>query len=276
MYNPTVQDLLNFFTKLYDSSAQYGTLNSCKSALSLILGQTLTSDDRIKRFYKGVFRLRPPLPKYHTTWDTSVVLNSLANWYPNENLSLEELSKKLATLLALTTAHRVQTISKINILNIKFLIDQVNIMIPDLLKTSRPGALQPVLNLPVFKEKPQICPVTTLRSYLLKTQSLRTCNNLFISTKKPHKPITSQTLSKWIKLTLGSCGIDTSIFTAHSTRHATTSKAHQLGVNLNLIRQTAGWSGSSQTFGKFYNRIIQDSNVNSFAKSILIDSSKND
>ncbi|KAI5632414.1 phage integrase family domain-containing protein [Phthorimaea operculella] len=131
---------------------------------------------------------------------------------------------------------------------------------------------QPVLVLPVFSEKPQICPVSTLKTYINKTEVLRDNNNysLFISLRRPHAPVTSQTLGRWVKDTLLSSGVDVSKFTAHSTRHASTSMAHSLGVSVDIIRKTAGWTGSSNTFGKFYNRIILDSETNnSFATSIL-------
>lgn len=92
--------------------------NSCQSALSLLLGPNISKDHRVQRLLKGVFRLRPPLPKYNLTWDTTCVLDQLSQWYPNEELTLTQLTKKTITLLALTTAHRVQTLSKINIKNI--------------------------------------------------------------------------------------------------------------------------------------------------------------
>lgn len=273
LFVTNIPDVIAFLTQLYELGAQYGTLNSCRSALSLILDKELGNDDRIKRFFKGVFRLRPPLPKYNSTWDTSTVLNSLANWYPNNSLSLDKLTKKLVTLLALTTAHRVQTISKINIKNIEFFDNEVQIKIPDLIKTSRVGTPQPVLILPYFRSRPEICPTTTLSAYLDLTQTLRNNeDNLFLSLKKPHKNVTAQTLSRWIKSTLSLCGIDVSVFTAHSTRHAATSKAHRLGVNLDLIRKTAGWSGSSNTFGRFYNRAIVTQNSLPFAATLINDS----
>ncbi|CAH2108885.1 unnamed protein product [Euphydryas editha] len=146
----SASNVITFLTQLYEAGAGYGTLNSCRSALSLFLGQEIADDDLIKRFLKGTFRLRPPLPKYNITWDTSMVLNSLADWYPNDALSLEKLSKKLATLLALTTAHRLQTISKINIKNIEIYSNEIHIKIPDLIKSSRPGSTQPLLILPIF------------------------------------------------------------------------------------------------------------------------------
>lgn len=265
--------MLSLLTELFNNGAQFGTLNCCRSALSLIAGRQIGDDDLIKRFFKGVYRLRPTLPKYGVTWDTSIVLDYLGNWYPNSTLSLEDLSKKLISLLALVTAHRMQTLSKINVFNIEQHLNNIVIKIPDLIKTSRSGSFQPILTLPYFAQNPAICPCKTLLDYIEKTKLLRgNRSNLFISFRKPHKAVGPQSLSRWIKSVLMQCGIDVSIFTAHSTRHAATSKAHKLGVNLDTIRQAAGWTGSSQVFGKFYNRVIinkDNSDANDFGNHIL-------
>lgn len=95
--------------------------------------------------------------------------------------------------------------------------------------------------------------------------------------KKPHNVVTAQTLSRWIKNTLKECDIDVELFSAHSTRHAATSQAHKLGISLDIIRQTAGWSGISNTFGRFYNiEIPKPTNSESFGITILNNSLSND
>ena len=48
-------------------------------------------------------------------------------------------------------------------------------------------------------------------------------------------------------------------YTAHSTGHASTSKALSKGLDLNIINKAAGWSKSSKVFARFYNRPIKDS-----------------
>lgn len=273
LYNASIPQIIYFLNILYEEGAQYGTLNSCRSALALLMGNNLGEDDRVKRYFKGIFRLRPPLPKYEITWDTSIVINYLSQFYPNETLSFENLSKKLITLIALLTAHRVQTLSKINIKNIEMFPSKATIKIPDFLKTTRQGCLQPILVLPFFEERPEICPGKTLRTYLEKSSPLRNdVDSLFISLRKPYHPVGSQTLSRWIKDTLCNSGIDVNMFTAHSTRHAATSAALHLGVSLDQIRRTAGWSGSSSTFYRFYNRTISNVNHNEndyFARTIV-------
>lgn len=272
LYNASIPQILYFLNKLYEEGARYGTLNTCRSALALILGNKILEDDRIKKFYKGIFRLRPPLPRYSVTWDPSIVVNYLSQLYPNETLSLKQISKKLITLLALITAHRVQTLSKINIKNIEKFSSKIKIKIPDFLKTTRIGCLHPTLVLPFFEEKPQICPGKVLTAYLDKTVPLRgKIDRLFISFRKPYKAVGPQTLSRWIKDTLRESGIDVSVFSAHSTRHAATSAAHRLGVSVEIIRRTAGWSGSSNTFYRFYNRTVNNDvsdQDDSFAQTI--------
>lgn len=114
-YGASIPDVIDFLTKSFETGCQYGTLNSYRSALSMILGPNISKDDGMQRFFKGVFRLRPPVPKYSVTWDTNVVLDYLCALDINEELSLENISKKCVTLLALTIAHRVQNFSKIQL-----------------------------------------------------------------------------------------------------------------------------------------------------------------
>lgn len=268
--NASVSTVINFLTNVFDSGAKYGTINNYKSALSLLLGKSL-ENEKLKRFMKGVFRLRPTAPKYNLTWDPSIVLNFLSQKWPNEDLNLETLSKKTLTLLALATAHRVQTFSLIKLSNIDMgSSSEIIIKIPDLIKTSRPNSSQPVLRLPFFNENPSICPARCIQTYINKTRSLRSKENdtLFISYRKPHSKLSSQRMSHWIKDTLSNSGIDTSVFTAHSTRHSSTSAANKMGVGLDVIRKTAGWSNSSCVFAKFYNKEIVNDH-NQFARVVL-------
>lgn len=256
-YQASVPFVLKFLTDRFEAGASYGTVNCTRSALSLIIGPRIGEDDRIKRFIKGVFRLKPPAPKYNVTWDPAIVLNYLKGLYPNEVISLEKLTHKLVTLLALTTGHRVQTLSLIKIKNIQFTDEGVQIFIPDLIKTSGKNTKQPLLYLKSFDSKVEICPVTTLNCYIKRTEPIRNSDashKLFITHKKPYHEASQQTISRWIKQVLGEAGVNVSIFTAHSTRHASTSAASRSGVSIDLIQKTAGWSQNSACFARHYNR----------------------
>ncbi|CAK1595681.1 unnamed protein product [Parnassius mnemosyne] len=258
-YQASVPFILKFLSERFDAGASYGTLNAARSALSLLIGPKVGCDDRLKRFFKGVFRLKPPKPKYNVTWDPGLVLDYLALQYPNESIDIELLTKKLVTILALTTGHRVQTLSHIKLQNIKINSSGVQIKIPDLIKTSNKNILQPILHLKIYTCKLEICPVNTLKSYIRRTEQFRhNTEQLLLTIKKPYRAASSQTLSRWIKSTLSKAGIDMSIFTAHSTRHAATSAANRAGLSMDLIRKTAGWSKNSETFARFYNRPLSE------------------
>lgn len=269
-YKSTLTPILIFLTEQFNKGAAYGSLNSHRSALSLLIGSNITHDERVKRLLKGAYKLRPATPKYSFTWDPQIVLNFIAEWVPNKDLSIEKITKKLVILLALCTAHRAQTLSLIKLDNVKIGPMGVQIGISDVIKTSAAGREQPVLFLPYFHENKAICPATAIEDYINMTNNIRsmTTNNLILTYKRPHKPATSQSISRWIKQVLSASGVNVSTFSAHSTRHAATSTASASGVSLDIIRKTAGWTNKSQSFAKFYHRQIL--NNDSFAKSVLL------
>ncbi|XP_047025959.1 uncharacterized protein LOC124634427 [Helicoverpa zea] len=278
LFDVSVTHVLDFFVILFQEGQKYGSINSNKAALSLVLNAVIMNDPQVTRFMKGVYKLRTPQPRYTFTWDPAIVLDYLSAWYPNSDLSFERLSKKLTTLLALITAHRVQTLSLIKLSNIKKYNEKFVINITDQIKTSAVNRTPPTLILPYFDERPSICPARTLEHYLSVSATKRksNCDSLLISFKKPFNNVTSQSLSRWIKVTLRESGIDTSIFCAHSTRHAATSAANRFGVSLDIIKRTAGWTGRSETFAKFYNREVIADTSDVFARSICRMASVND
>ncbi|KAI8491142.1 hypothetical protein Bbelb_311830 [Branchiostoma belcheri] len=88
---------------------------------------------------------------------------------------------------------------------------------------------------------------------------------LFISFSRPHRPVGSATLARWVKSVLGTAGVDTATFSAHSTRGASTSAATAAGVSLHSIMNAADWSRES-TFLKYYRR---DNNQHTFGQAVL-------
>lgn len=267
-FSPSVYLVLDFLSACLATSGSYSTLNTYHSAISLISSDAVGLHPLLTRFFKGVATLKPQRPRYDFIWDPSPVIARLAALYPHTDLSLEVMSKKLIILLALTTAQRMQTLAAIRCPNIVF-SDSVVIKIPDRIKTSRIGKSQPLLIFKQFSDKPELCVFSLLKLYLELTRGLRsdTCDLLFISYRKPYKSVSSQTLGRWVKSMLDEAGIDVSIFSAYSIRHASTSFAASKGINIDEIRRTAGWSQSSDVFVRFYNRpIIKDA---SFQTMIL-------
>lgn len=262
---------LTFLTLQFENGANYSTINTNRSALSLILGKRFSNDERVSRFVRGVFRMKPSFPRYLSTWDPNLVLDFVSKSYPKEGLSLDVLTKKMVALLALSTGQRVQTRSMIRLNNINLNNTNIDIVITDLIKTSAPGHQMPRMTIPYFSHREQICPAKTLRSYIEKTQvyrNLLNTENLILTTRKPIHNACASTISRWIKQVLSMSGVDTTVFSAHSTRHASTSAAGRRGVSIDIIKKAAGWSGNSLTFAKFYNRPLTTDEDVSFAEAV--------
>ena len=81
--------------------------------------------------------------------------------------------------------------------------------------------------------------------------------SLFLAMIKPHKPVTSSTIARWLKKVLELSGVDTSIFSAHSVRGASVSAASTSGVTTAEILTAADWSSQS-VFETFYHKPTHD------------------
>ena len=101
-----------------------------------------------------------------------------------------------------------------------------------------------------------------------KTEQLRGQNkSLFISYVKPFAPVTSSTISRWIKTVMSSAGINVEKYKAHSVRSASSSKVNVACVPIEHILKVAGWS-NAKTFAQFYNKELEDSSK-TFSSAVL-------
>ena len=210
----------------------------------------------MQRFMRGIFNRRPQLPRYVVTWNPQTVLNFLKDWDPPSSLSLKELSLKAAFLLTLLSARRGSTIVNLHIRNINIFPSEIHISIGDLTKTSKLNRHSPEIILPSFEDK-SLCIVNFLKAYLERTSKLRGNHlQLFISFQQPHKPISRDTLSRWIRQIMEKAGIDLGRFKPHSLRSAATSAASSNNVSLGTILASVGWRSES-TFATFYKKPLE-------------------
>ena len=79
---------------------------------------------------------------------------------------------------------------------------------------------------------------------------------VFPSVKKPHKPVTRSTLTKWVLRMLDLSGVDIKMLKAHSLRAAVTSKVSNLGLQLKDILENGNWTQES-TWQKFYHKRVR-------------------
>ena len=159
-------------------------------------------------------------------------------------------------LVALLSGQRCQTVHALTISGMRITNDTVHFEIAKLLKTSKPGKHQGHLELKSYPVDQGLCVVTCLRQYVKLTEPVRAGHDpLWLSYSKPFKPVSRDTVSRWIKNVLEKAGINTKVFSAHSTRAAATTAAHLNNVPINTIMEAAGWSRES-TFRTFYDKPV--------------------
>ena len=221
----------------------------------------------MQRLLKGIFQSRPPTSKYKEIWDVQVVLDYLATLYPVGTLSLKQLSYKLVMLLLLVTGQRGQTIQLLDTNTMFSTKEKTTFIITGNIKQSRPGKSNPQIVLEPYEDS-RICVVVTLEEYIKRTSDLRgTESKLLISYIKPYKPVSRDTITRWMREVMNQAGIDTSVYSSHSTRSASTSAAKRGAITLDDILTTAGWS-SAQCFSKYYNKPITNG-APSYATAVL-------
>ena len=122
--SPSIGGILDFLAVQFDKGREYRSLNCYRSALSSVLGGVdgfpVGSDPLVCRALKGAFQLRPPKPKYSSFWSVDQVLSHSKLWGPNESLSLQKLTWKLAMLIALCSAGRSSDLSHLSVNKIRF------------------------------------------------------------------------------------------------------------------------------------------------------------
>ena len=143
LFQPGVHNGVEFLVCLYKAGLGYSAVNTARSALSsfLILENNEKFGDHplVVRCMKGIFELKPSLPKYNEIWDVRVVLDYLKTFVVSSSLSLKDLTLKLTMLLCLTTRQRGQTIHKFDINYIQDLGDRYRITLHEKLKQTKPG-----------------------------------------------------------------------------------------------------------------------------------------
>ena len=187
---PELNRAIEFLVSLYHSGLGYSAVSTARSALSSIIildnGLKFGEQPLVCRCLKGIFELKPALPKYSEIWDVNIVLDYLKNLPIPCLLSMKELTLKLNMLLCLTTGQRGETIHKLDTEHIQEMEDRYRIIVMDKLKQTRPGKhLEPIVLL-AFTEDKKLCVVEHLKEYLLRTKPLRNGQTqLMISYVKP-------------------------------------------------------------------------------------------
>ena len=257
---------LQFLVWLFESEqASWGVVAATRSAMSAVTpfenGVSFGNDPQVSRVLKGMFRERPQIPKRLVIYDTNIVIRYIGNLPCNKELLLEELTLKLTTFLCILSGQRSQSIGALFPKHMHKSETTFTFYIPKIIKTTTPRFHQEPLEFEAFPQERKLCVHTCLSDYLQRTEGIRENlgmdnTTLILSYQYPHHPVKSATLARYVKNFLGQAGIDLTVFTAHSTRSASSSKANNLGLSLKDISKAAGWKGHS-TFQQFYKFPIQ-------------------
>ena len=169
----------------------------------------------------------------------------------------ECLTKYLAILICILRGQRSQTMSLLNTNYIYIDENHCIYHIASLLRTARPDFHQHPFEFRRYTDQ-SLCFITYIKRYLLETEELRHSEGgFFISFKPPHKAVTSITIARWVVNDLKEAGVVVSVFSAHSTRSAASSKTGVKNIHLAEISEAAVWS-NAKTFEMFHKKTISE------------------
>lgn len=290
----SVVDVLTFLQELLDKGLSFSTIKVYLAAISACHvgfdSMTPGAHPLVMRFLKGVRRLRPTVRSSVPSWDLSLVLEAFCGppFEPIESVDMKFLSYKTALLLALCSAKRVGDLHALSVHPscTQFSCDGSKVTLrpnvaylPKVIPAAYSSMAFELLSFcpPPFASEEQrrlhsLCPVRALRTYIDRTQTVRSCDQLFVCFANPArgKALSKQRLSHWIveaiSLAYGSRGLPLPHgVRAHSTRGMATSWALFKGVPISDVCAAASWS-SPHTFVRFYRL---DVTAPSVAQSVL-------
>ena len=150
----------------------------------------------VSRMLRGIFKLRPSLPKRVVTYDSNILLKYMDSLPTNKDLLLEFVTKKLCTLLCFLSGQRNQSIGK---LNDKLMLSHgtYSFYFDTVLRTTKPGNRRHPLMFNTYPQNSKLCIMDCLQEYGSRTNLVRenlhgNPQKLILSCAYPFKPINSQ------------------------------------------------------------------------------------
>lgn len=218
------------------------------------------------RLLKGVFNSRPPRVRLIPEWDLLKVLKALEKspFEPMLKVPLKFATWKTVFLVAITTFRRCSDLQSLQLGEGHVNVQKkgVTFLRQGLSKQDRPNHYGAKIFIPTFEKNRLLDPKRALCLYLKRTEPFRRLENgeditkLFLTIIKPHRHVSTQTISSWIVNVIKFAYQDDSkSVKAHSTRALGPSWALFNGASMKSILDSADWSKES-TFTKFYFREV--------------------
>ena len=264
--NPEDYSLKNLMEGLFlikeQPTATFTHIRSMYSWLKVVTklsNQALSPYDLslLQKFLRGVFNVKPPMPKIKATWDVNIVLDYLLTLGANEQLEYLDLAGKCALLLLLSSMCRIGDLAQVEIPNIQRLPNCVELNLTKPTKTysmsnfSKAKHLQKITICGGTVDK-KLCPLSCLDSYIERTQMWRNrtkCKSLFLIIGNNIHQASNASIGRWVKRIINASGIKG--FSSHSARSSGSSFLTILGMNVSDLISRVGWSNES-TFVKTY------------------------
>ena len=105
-------------------------------------GKSFGNCEEVSRLLRGIFKLKPTLPRYTVIYDPDVVLDYIVSLPDNVSLDMEFLTKKLTILICLLSAQRAQTVGALRTDFYHKSDSSYTFYVPTVLKTTKPGKHQ--------------------------------------------------------------------------------------------------------------------------------------
>ena len=254
-------NLINFLQhELEHNKREYSTLNSFRSAVSSTLGtcsetgKPVGQDPLVCRFMRGAHRLKPPKTKLFPSWDIVTILNFLKSWGPARKLSLSQLLKKSAFLVALVCYKRPADLYNMRVVREYWHLSPEGFRCQPLGygKTESHHPIPPIQIEP-FTEEPNLCPVASLVELDGRLKKLRQEPEarFWLSAKAPHRAVSTRTLSEWLRFVIREAGNREGL--AREVRSVGVSVAIQSNFDLQQVLAAGNWQRLS-TVRKHYFR----------------------
>ena len=165
--------MVNYIRHLYEEGAEWSTVNFHRSSISKfhvgIHSVPIGEHPLVCQAVKAVFRLRPPLPQYKSTFDIVPVLAYICS-LPTANISLQLLSFKALFLTIYSSISRVSSIARLAP-TLQVTRDSVILHLEELEKQAREGKIRGFFQIPKFVEDSELRPVRVLSNYFIKVKS---------------------------------------------------------------------------------------------------------
>ena len=281
-----VEQVLEFLQSLADKSLSVNTIRGYITAISARhvkidedgVAKSISDLAVVQTWVKGLSMLHPAPKGRVPSWDLQVVLSALKKppFYPLEEASLKHLTHRTAFLLALVSARRASEVHAIRHDTLQWNADGVTAFLDEtfLPKVHSKWHCSQPIHIPVMREDQdpelrKLCVSSSLREYLNRVDPERVegASQLLIcyGGKQKGKPVSTQRLSNWLKLTVEECyklsNLAVPQVKGHQVRKQSTSWADLAGVKPLDICKAATWK-SDNMFARHYRlHLINDQDL---------------